>query len=490
MTCLPCLWYDQNGEYGMKDLQKDIIISLSLFAACLAIYEVNGVAMPGGDSVASRYIPLSLLCEHDLDLNEMPLRIIKPDGKISQPYFLLPARKGRQVATFGPLPGIMAFPVFFVANLFSHRFSFQRIMSLAKLAASILIALSVILLYLVLISLTGRFGAVTLALIYGLATSAWSMMSQALWQHTAALPWLIAALLVMVRGRQRPNLIPWAGLFLGLAVVARPSDLVIAVVFTIYVWLHHRKQFPAFIALAAIPALMQAAYNQFYFGSPILFGQAVLNQFLHTHTKIMSSWACPNCANWDTSPTAALKAFAGLLVSPSRGIFIFSPILLIGLWGLAASMRRHGNPLLRWSLAAFLGVVLLHSFRHDWWGGWSFGYRYTMDAVPLLILGMAPMWPKLKSSRAFARMASILLVFSLLVQLLGAFSYNLVGWNAQPDVNSHPQRLWSLTDSQIVYYIKHFKIRRDYHGYDTPPATITVCPVRIVNPQKKNQKQR
>ena len=477
----------------MKNLRKDVIISVGLFATCLAIYMSNGVAMPGGDLVASRYIPLSLLCEHDLDLNEMPLRIRQPNGKISQPYFLLPGKKrpGKirsQVATLGPLPGIMAFPVFFVANLFSHRFSYHRVLSLAKLSAAILIALSVLLLYLTLIPLTGRFGAATLAMVYGVATSAWSMMSQALWQHTAALPWLIAALLMLTRGRKHKNLIPWAGMFLGLAVIARPSNIVIAFAFTAYVWLHHRKDFPAFIGLAAIPAFLQMAYNQFYFGSPFLFGQTVLNQFLHTHRKIMSSWACPNCASWDTSPKHVIIAFFGLLISPSRGLFVFSPILLLGLWGLAASTRKNGDPLLRWSLIGFLGVVLLHAFRHDWWGGWSFGYRFTMDTVPLIVLGMTPLWPKIKTGRILQGLASIMLVFSLIVQVLGAFSYNLVGWNAHPDINSHPQRLWSVTDSQIVYYLKNLKIRHDYHGYDTPPATITVCPVRIVNPQKEDGK--
>ena len=472
----------------MKNIKKDLIIGLGLFAACMAVYMANGVAMPGGDSVASRYIPLSLLCEHDLDLNEMPLRVRQANGKISQPYFLLPARNKKQIPTLGPMPGIMATPVFFVAKIFSNRFSYERILALSKLAASILIALSVLLLYLALIPLTGRFGAASLALVYGLATSAWSMMSQALWQHTAALPWLTAAILVLIRGRKRDELIKWAGLFLGLAVVARPSNLVIALAFTAYVWLHHRKNFAAFIGLAAIPAIAQASYNWFYFGSPLLFGQTVLNSFLHTHAKIMTAWACPNCASWDTSPKAVVTAFFGLLVSPSRGIFIFSPILLLGLWGLVASTRRHGDPLSRWSAAVFFGVVLLHAFRHDWWGGWSFGYRFTMDTVPLLILGMAPLWNQLKTNRVLISLTSVLLAFSLVVQVIGAFSYNLVGWNANPDVNSHPGRLWSVTDSQLVYYLKNPTIRRDYHGYDTPPATITVCPVRIVNPDKTNKR--
>ncbi len=468
----------------MSSLQKDIVLGLLLIVLCMTAYMSNQAAMPGGDTVASRYIPLSLLCEHDLDLNEMPLRLRLRNGRISQPYFLLPARHGRQVATFGPSPGIMAFPVFFVASLLSNRFSYQRVLHLAKLAASLMVAISVLLLYLAMTSMTGRTGAFILALVYGLATSSWSMMSQALWQHTAALPWLAAALLVLTRGRNRDALVPWAGLFLGLAVICRPPDIVIAIAFTVYVWLHHRKYFVAFLGLAAIPAALQAAYNWFYFGNPLLFGQLLLNRFLHEHTGLLSAWACPKCATWDTSPHHVLTAIAGLLFSPSRGIFVYSPVLMLGLWGLVASLRRQGDPLLRWSLAGFAALVLLYAFRHDWWGGWSFGYRFLMDGVPLLVIGITPLWGRLKASRLLKGLSLILVLFSLMVQFVGAFSYNLVGWNASPDVNAHPARLWSMEHSQLVYYMRHFKIRRDYHGFDTPPATITVCPVRIAEPGK------
>jgi hypothetical protein len=55
--------------------------------------------------------------------------------------------------------------------------------------------------------------------------------------------------------------------------------------------------------------------------------------------------------------------------------------------------------------------------------------------------------------------AATLLLWSIAVQALGAFTYDTDGWNARDgrDVDNPRwrSRLWSVTDSEILYYASH-----------------------------------
>jgi hypothetical protein len=104
------------------------------------------------------------------------------------------------------------------------------------------------------------------------------------------------------------------------------------------------------------------------------------------------------------------------------------------------------------------------------------------DALPFSILGLAGLVPILRKTRVLRWAFALALAVSIGIQALGAFSYDIVSWNNNPDVNSHPARLWSTVDSQPVHYLSHPKIRSSYQGFDTPPARIRVCPVRVMPP--------
>ncbi len=77
-----------------------------------------------------------------------------------------------------------------------------------------------------------------------------------------------------------------------------------------------------------------------------------------------------------------------LLLSGQRGLFVWSPLTLLGLvgWGLLA--RR------QWRLAlcfgvAFLMQLFLNAAVSDWWAGWSFGMRRMTELLPLFVVGLA-----------------------------------------------------------------------------------------------------
>jgi len=108
----------------------------------------------------------------------------------------------------------------------------------------------------------------------------------------------------------------------------------------------------------------------------------------------------------------------GLLFSPGKSLFLYSPWLLLAVPGAVLLWRRHGRDACLFTLYPLV-VVLLYSMKLVWHGG-SWGPRYLLPVVPLLAVATAPavQWA-LAHGRA-ARVALLLLALgSAGVQLLG-----------------------------------------------------------------------
>ncbi|MGH9441162.1 MAG: hypothetical protein ACRD16_02695, partial [Thermoanaerobaculia bacterium] len=92
--------------------------------------------------------------------------------------------------------------------------------------------------------------------------------------------------------------------------------------------------------------------------------------------------------------------FLGLSFSPNRGLFVYTPVAIVGIVGAAIAFRQWRD---RRLLCVFLATGILYSAVHfsfqRWAGGWSFGPRYLIECLPLLALAsplalrrMSPPW--------------------------------------------------------------------------------------------------
>jgi hypothetical protein len=141
----------------------------------------------------------------------------------------------------------------------------------------------------------------------------------------------------------------------------------------------------------------------------------------------------------------------GLLFNPSRGLFVFTPLFLFSFAAIPALVRRaKSQPLLASGVVSVPMILLLYSMWFSWWGGNCFGYRLLTELVPILVLIGAWGFDHVLRSTWLRAAIAIAAVVSLYVHYLGAF-YAPCGFDSVPnDINSHPERLWSVRDGELA----------------------------------------
>jgi hypothetical protein len=138
----------------------------------------------------------------------------------------------------------------------------------------------------------------------------------------------------------------------------------------------------------------------------------------------------------------------GVLVSPSRGLFVYSPFFLLSLAGGVLFFKElRKNPLFWFSLAWFGFHAFTAAKRPQWWGGWCFGPRLMMEAIPSLVLltilaGREAFLSKKKILKGALVAGFVLLglwgVFVNVKQGLHNF-YAADAFNKFPDMNENPE---------------------------------------------------
>jgi hypothetical protein len=155
-----------------------------------------------------------------------------------------------------------------------------------------------------------------------------------------------------------------------------------------------------------------------------------------------------------------ITGFVGLLASPSRGIFIYTPIIVFSILGYSKISKLSNEIVKNFLLISgisILGQILLYSAFVCWWGGWSYGPRFLTGILPVLFifLGLylkdAHMNIKQKKNLFIIFIFSILLIWSIFVQFVGAFYYPNGDWDGSPNnVDQHPEKCWYWNDTQIM----------------------------------------
>jgi hypothetical protein len=389
-------------------------VALLAFAVSFGVLIANGRAIGSGDTNVVENTAAALATRGTFVL---------PATAAADP-FTRELGEGR-ISIYPALPALLAVPVFFVVGLFFD-LTPQAIQVAGKLTGALLSSLAVAVLTWNFAKRASPSLALVSALLFGLGTSVFST-SQALWQHPATVLFLCIALSALQTLEASPAesrsgvLVSIAAMGLALASASRPAAIPMCGVLLLFLVARARPHARRISLTVLIPAALVAIYNTTFFGAPWRFGPDLGGRF----------------------GAAFPESVAGLLISPARGLLVFTPIALVALWSLVTLARGSAFP--RALLAGAATHFAFISMWNEWHGGESFGPRLLTDLLPVLFFflpdGLAA-WPKL---------AAVLGTVSVAVQLLGGFTYDYRWERLHQRGGDFNAALWSWRDSPLAF---------------------------------------
>lgn len=232
-------------------------------------------------------------------------------------------------------------------------------------------------------------------ILYGTGTMAWPY-STMYYGHIPAAICLFGAFMVICQARGGPSAarpLLAAGLLCGLAFALEYPTALISAGLLLYAAAVLRPSVRGprmllFFLGAALPAGFTLYYHGRCFGGPLQFPyyHETYPAFALAHQQGIAGVALPGNR---AELLLFLRRLGQLLISPYRGLFFYSPFLVLGIWGMIRmafeeKWRMEG----RLFLALTAAYLLFLAAFSDWEGGWSMGPRHLVPLLPFLATGV------------------------------------------------------------------------------------------------------
>lgn len=385
-----------------RRLRASVLIAL----CCFLIYNANRRAITAGDTYPARYLPFAIAQHHTIFLD--PVANVTAQGRgSSAAFWMLPLPDGHLISLYPVVVPVVVAPLYLPAIGYLHWTGWTdagfdyvaRVME--KLVASLIAAISAALLYVLLRRRTSNGIALLLTIAYAFGTTTWVISSQALWQHGLA-QLLVIGVLLLVTGPCTTTRVTGVGFLCALIAANRPPDAVLAIALGVYAlcWAG-RRGWLWLAAGAALPVILLLAYN------------------LHIAGNFLGGYGRVGSARYFRHDV--LAGIGGLLISPARGLFVFSPFLLFLLLAWRHMPRDRDERRLTLAMTFAIVIQLVIYAKGDWRGGLSWGPRYMTDVLPMLMWMLVPIVTALRGFGPAAFVFAV--VVSIAIEAIGAFYY-------------------------------------------------------------------
>lgn len=394
-----------NGVSGPSSSRHDRRRALVLAVLAFVVYNANLRVIGTGDSLPARLVPLVLLRWGTLALDRVEQAAQVPGY---YPYWLQRDRAGRAVSAYPLVTPLLVTPVFVPAVVYLELRGWEpkrvrRVSEIGeKVAASLVTATSVGLMFLLLRRRASEPLAGLLTVAYAFGTNTWVTSSQALWQHGVG-ELLMVAGLALLTGRPTRARVIAAGLVIGLLPANRPPDALLALGLAAALPAWAGPATAVGLVAAAVPPALTLAYNLAVFAHPAG-GYGHLGA---TQASFFSG--------------SFLEGVVGMLVAPVSGLFVFAPFLLAVPLGARRIWAEPGHRRLVVALVAAMALQLALYAGAPWRGGYTYGARFLTDLLPILLWMLPPVIAALGRLGRAAFVAAV--VFSIGVQAIGAFCF-------------------------------------------------------------------
>lgn len=418
---------------------KYIAISCGLFLLVFISHARSRVIV-STDSMWSIYLAKSMVVDGDLILDEY--RDLAKERK----NYGLRKRKGQLYSYFPVGTALLATPFVWIyektlplSAQFLPGFPASQEISaedmnlpLQRVIASLFVALTVVIIFLFASQSLPIVAAISVALIAAFGTSLWSTASRGLWQHGPGAMLIMGSLYLISKARTQPLGAGISGALLAFAYIVRPTNAIAFICFGLFLLLTNKEAFRIFTISALLIFIPFLAFSYDFF--------ARIVPPYYNANRLHLGWHLP-------------EALLANLLSPNRGIFFLSPVLLPSLIAIYRTLRFPKADLLSVAvLAAFFGHLLSVSLFPEWWGGHAFGARYMCETIPYLIYFFI-IWlrdlPSLKKSTLSFLVFSAALSFW--IHFKGADDMKTFMWNVNPvNLDRKPARVWDISDLQFL----------------------------------------
>jgi hypothetical protein len=418
------------------------IILILIFLFTFVIHVFSPVTT-STDSAWTLHLAASILREGNIDLDEYRNVIdLKLDYRLrvfhNHIYSYYPIATPLLVT---PIVWIIneAYPLFYPTDFYSYLARHTpdaHTAKIEKLIASGIVALATLLTYLIARRYLGIINSLFLAFIFAFSTSMWSTASRALWQHGPSVLFLSLALYLLILAKEKAILIPWVGLILGFAYLIRPTNSLEVAFFGLYVLVNFRKYILLYILGVAA----------------VLIPYIILNWF--TYRNIFPPYSYQLFERLSTVRVFG-EALAGTLISPARGLFIFSSVFIFSIFGAILKAKQKQISFASVDLY-IIGILLSHwlitCLFEDWGGAWSIGPRYFVDVIPFLVFFLIPVFQfGLLVVPAWKYAFVITVLLSTFIQFHCSTSIYPFMWNQKPQaLVDAPERKWDWSDLQFL----------------------------------------
>ena len=380
------------------------------------------------DSLWNIYTTISIVKEGNLDLDEYKELFPKAfNANLTQ-------SNGHFYNYYPYGPSILAIPYIWVIdkwyslkgkNLQEKAITSSTI-GFEKNISSSLLAISASILFLLSLHLTKSIPkSMLVTFLFSFCTIVFSTISRGLWQHTGSI--LLLSIVLYLFSLKKSVYLILSAIPLYFSYVVRPTNLLPIFFLSLVVIYLLRKNSIYFLGLGFLILISFFYINQIVFGS--------ITHPYYDFRKVSGS---------DTF----YEALLGNLVSPARGLFVYSPIFLFCIYGIYLKRKLETLDLLDY---AFFSIIILHwilvSRNLNWWGGHSYGYRLLSDLIPFLIYYLIYFIKYLNFKSIIGGLFIVCALISFGINFRGAVSMETYFWNLKPNnIDSHQKRVWDWND--------------------------------------------
>ncbi|MEX2555736.1 MAG: hypothetical protein WEB06_08895 [Actinomycetota bacterium] len=355
----------------MKSLRRRSVLGfLALFGVLVAFYAITYSRRAITDTDLNSLQTRSFVLHGDIDI----ARYEENPGRRAQ----VVERDGHVYTIYGVGISLITAPLYvWLVRAGASQDLLQGAVGISFVAASVVVLLFVLL------RLVPQRLAIAAAIAFAFGTTMWPVASMAFFQQGPAIFLECIGIAGLFSRTKRGPLIAGAGF--GAAAFVRPTLAIPFVVIALVYLARDRRGLVSYAAGAFVPMAAFLVSNRWIWGTWLSGG--------YSHTGIGFNADAPT-------------SFVGLTVGWWRGLFVYSPVLALGVVGWILALRKaSGDTELRLAALGFscLATLLFYSKWDDWGGGINqFGYRLQLEIVPFLVVLGAYALAKLPRLRPLA----------------------------------------------------------------------------------------